>query len=80
MTLGDFARNYLNPFYLFARFMWLWAAFVFGFLLQFIPQFEAWSIVGYALAAVCVWVAIKPWGKGMSFNDIQNKLDSLNKH
>ena len=78
MSFGDFARNYLNPFYLFARVVWLWAAFLFAFPLQFVPLFEGWTYVAYAIAAVCVWVAIKPWGKGMSLNDIQRKLDRIN--
>ena len=79
MTFRDFARNYLNPFYLLARICWLWGAFLFAFLAPNIDGLSKWNFLLYIIALAFLWNGLRPWGKGMSINDINNKLDHLGK-
>lgn len=81
MTFGDFARNYLNPFYLIFRVGWLFAGFlcifVFG---PFTTDGSALGKFAFLIGGVLlIWNGLRPWGKGMSINDINRKLDDLNR-
>ena len=78
MTFRDFARNYLSPFYVIARLFWLWGAFLFALPFSYAQFFEGWQFVSYLLAAWMFWVGVKPWDRGMSINDINQKLDKFN--
>ncbi len=72
MTFRDFARNYLNPFYLAFRIGWLGMAF---------GSFAAWlgsSVIWYLLAAlVLAWNGLRPWGKGRSINDMNQAVNDF---
>lgn len=79
MTFGDFARNYLNPFFLFYRISMLVGAA--GLLALGIV-----SLNHIALRAVLVlaglwlgWKAIKPWGtgRGLSIAQMTEKMREI---
>lgn len=72
MTFGDFARNYLNPFYVAFRLGWLGVA---------LAMFLAWvgsSVIWYLLAAmVFAWNGLRPWGKGKSINEMNRAVSDF---
>jgi hypothetical protein len=76
MTFGEFARNYLNPFFM----IWRMVLFIIGLALLS-PFFDAKdrSIIALVMAAggaFLVWTAVRPWkGRGHSINDIKKKYD-----
>lgn len=79
MTFREFARNYINPFYLMFRIFWLWGAFLLFFLAPYIDGLTEWKFVFYLIAVLFVWIGIRPWGGGVSLNDLNRKLDEINK-
>lgn len=82
MTFGDFARNYLNPIFLFCRVSLLGFSFA-AFLIAFtafiaVPVKLALGALGLWLA----WVGIRPWGngRGLSLRDVQRKVEDATRH
>lgn len=78
MTFGDFARNYLNPFYLLFRCGFLmaggWALFIALFSLNF-----AWwmKLVLGALGLWLLWTGIRPWGRGTTLNELNQAAEQM---
>lgn len=72
MRFVDFARNYLNPFYVAFRLGWLGLA---------LAMFLAWigsSGIWYLLAAlILAWNGLRPWGKGKSINDMSRAVNDF---
>lgn len=84
MTFGQFLVNYFSPFYFIARCFFLgWAAmswYVLGYMISAMTQSETNTTVFIfrAIAIILAWNALRPWGKGMSINDINRNLENLN--
>jgi hypothetical protein len=73
MTLADFARNYLNPFYVVFRLGWLGMAFAM-FMAWLGSSSETWYLI---VALILAWNGLRPWGKGMSVNDLNNAANNI---
>ena len=84
MTFWQFLVNYFSPFYFIARCFFLgWAAmswYVLGYMTSAMMNFETSTtvLVFKAVAVILAWNALRPWGKGISFNDINRNLERLN--
>mgnify|MGYP001017009405 CR=1 FL=1 len=82
MTFKQFLVNYLSPWYLTLRLFWFCDAFLGFFFTTGILVGQGWSqrsalFVGYAVAAVFLWIALRPWKVGASYRDIERKVDQL---
>lgn len=82
MTTREFLINYLCPWYLLLRLFWLCDALLFfmlttGYLAGQGWSQNAWLGAGLAVAAVFVWIALRPWKIGASYRDIERKVDQL---
>lgn len=79
MSFRDFVRNYINPAYLLFRIGFLMAAGMCVFMIMG-GTFEIFGnlLLGIG-AAWLAWTGIRPWGRGMSINDVNRKLDDLNR-
>ena len=83
MTVREFLLNYLSPWYLLLRLFWLCNAglcFVLtsGYLAGKGWSQHAWLAGGLAVAAIFVWIALRPWKIGASYRDIERKVEQLN--
>lgn len=72
MTFGDFARNYLNPFYVVFRLGWLGLAF--GAVLAWNGSSSIWYLIA---GLVLAWNGLRPWGKGVSIHEMNRAVNEL---
>jgi hypothetical protein len=84
MTFRQFLVNYFSPVYFVLRCCWLISAFVTPVFTMFVLTGQGASpalakLCGIAIAAACVWVALKPWKVGASIADIQRSVDEIHK-
>lgn len=76
--------NYLSPGYLLLRIFFLAGAFIGYFITMVILAGKGWETnsahnAGIVVGLLLAYNALRPWKIGMSINDINNKLDDLNK-
>ena len=82
MTFRGFLVNYLSPWYFLLRLFWIMDAFIGWFFTMAILSGKGWSpqsahYAGLAVALFFVWIALRPWKIGASYNDISNGIDSV---
>lgn len=77
MSFWEFVKNYLSPVMLFMRLCWLGIGAFIG-LLAYSGQVQLPALVMWAVAALFVWIALRPWGT-TSVKKMGDKLDDLNR-
>lgn len=80
MTFGDFARNYLNPFFVCYRLGLLTGGFA-GLLIVFFSDAHPIAKVLFgALGIWLSWIGVKPWGtgRGLSIDQLDRMAKRAN--
>jgi hypothetical protein len=79
MSFWDFVRNYINPGYLLFRIGFFMAAGMCGLMIMGGTFGTLGNLLLGGGGLWLAWTGIRPWGRGMSINDVNKKLDDLNR-
>lgn len=78
MTFIEFARNYLSPAFLLFRLGWLFVGFTFLVIGALALESALVKTIFIILGILFVWNGLRPWSKGVTLKDANEKLREMN--